>query len=264
MLTALDLFCCGGGSTTGLQRAGFRVVGADHKRQKEYPGDDFLERDLSTAEAIRAVIDEVRPDFISSSPPCQVFSVATPTRSRGNHANLIPACREAITGSGIPGWIENVSGAPLHHAIRLCGVMFPDTQALRRHRYFELLGWFAMEPEHVGCTFRSVVPVAGHGPQDAAQSTRYAAARREVVTVAGDGSGNRGRGPRRRSVTIAGNGGHGPGQTPGQNNAGPEAIRWREAMGWLDGPRSRYCLAQAVPPAYAEWLGRAFLATRSA
>lgn len=245
---ALDLYSCGGGSTTGLQRAGFRVVGADHKRQKEYRGDDFLERDLSTAEAIRAVIDEVRPDFISSSPPCQAFSAATPTRSRGNHANLIPACREAITASGIPGWIENVSGAPLHHAIRLCGVMFPDTQALRRHRYFELLGWFAMEPEHVGCAFRP------------------------VITVAGDGSGNRGRGPRernasekgvrRRAMTIAGNGGHGPGQTHGQNNAGKDAIRWRTAMGWVDGPRSRYCLRQAVPPAYAEWLARRFLETR--
>ena len=101
-------------------------------------------------------------------------------------------------------------------------------------------------------------------------------------TVAGDGSGNRGRGPRerrvvysvkdgtpgtnsrkamerRRAITIAGNAGHGPGQIPGQNNAGKDAIRWREAMGWLDGPKHRYSLAQAVPPAYAEWLGNRFL-----
>lgn len=251
-MLALDLFCCGGGSTTGLQRAGFRVVGADHVRQKEYRGDDFLERDLSTADAIRAVIDEVRPDFISSSPPCQAFSAATPTRSRGNHANLIPACREAITGSGIPGWIENVSGAPLHHAIRLCGSMFEDTKALRRHRYFELVGWFAFEPSHEACTF-------------------------DATTIQGHGAGGEAyKRMRSRRIVVLNNGGNVPPALAGtrsdprakayleKNSPGPESIRWRTAMGWLDGPRSRYCLAQAVPPAYAEWLGRAFLATRSA
>ncbi len=47
--------------------------------------------------------------------------------------------------------------------------------------------------------------------------------------------------------------------TSGQNRPGPECVRWREALGWLDGPKDRYSLAQAVPPAYAAWLGYAFL-----
>lgn len=318
-MLALDLFCCGGGSSRGLANAGFRVVGVDRKPQKEY-AHDFLERDLSTEAAIRAVIDEVRPDFISSSPPCQAFSAATPTRSRGNHADLIPATRAAILGAGIPGWIENVSGAPLHHPIRLCGTMFHATWRLKRHRWFDLLGWSILEPEHRWCVYgpredvtwtdplgvtattagseSRRVAVAGHGPPDAAASARYRTRDLVSVSVSVAGDGNRGKGPRekrdvicpnpgahsergnhrggqwhakgkalheerRRSMTIAGNAGHGPGQTPGQNNAGKDAINWRTAMGWLDGPRSRYCLAQAVPPAYAEFLARRFLETRS-
>jgi len=250
-MLALDLFCCGGGSTTGLQRAGFRVVGADHVRQKEYRGDDFLERDLSTAEAIRAVIDEVRPDFISSSPPCQAFSVVTPAANRHQHADLLPSTRAALVASGLPAWIENVSGAPLHHALRLCGSMFPGTQAIQRHRYFELIGWFTLEPAHDACTFlpdgrpRETTQVFGHG----APGRMY----RKRVTVAGRGA-NGGNplkcSPEKYAETLA------------RNNAGPECINWRTAMGWLDGPRSRYCLAQAVPPAYAEWLARRFLETR--
>lgn len=267
---ALDLFCCSGGSTTGLERAGFDVIGVDWKPSPHWTGTGELhEADLSTADAIESVIRAFAPDFVSASPPCQAFSMATPTRNRGDHPNLIPAAREGIARSGVPGWIENVHGAPLHHAIRLCGAMFPETQRLRRHRFFELIGWWTFEPTHANCTFepvqltghgapgriykaererRATVAVAGHGPPDAVQSNLY----RE----------------RRHAITMAGNGGHGPGQSPGQspgqNNTGPECIRWREALGWLDGPKDRYSLAQAVPPAYAEFLGRRFLERRLA
>lgn len=291
---ALDLFCCAGGSATGLERAGFDVIGIDWKPSHHWTGSGELHAaDLSTADAVEAVIRAFAPDFVSASPPCQRYSSATPTRTRNDHADLIPAAREGILRSGVPGWIENVQGAPLHHAIRLCGSMFPETQRLRRHRWFELIGWFALEPEHTHCTFEPV-SVAGHGPPDNAQSREYRR-RRDVVTAAGAGGGNRGRGPRKRrevictvpgatSVRGSGNGqdkekrvewrrkqvmtlavhaGHGPGQTFGQNRTGPECIRWREAMGWIDGPRDQYSLAQAIPPAYAEWLGRAFLRPRA-
>ena len=76
---------------------------------------------------------------------------------------------------------------------------------------------------------------------------------------------------KRRALQISGHGAGGEmyatmranGEDLGQNRPGPEAIQWRTAMGWIDGPKSRYCLAQAVPPAYAEWVARAFLAARS-
>ena len=288
---ALDLMCCGGGSSEGLRRAGFRVIGVDHKRQKEYPH-DFLLRDLSTADAIRAVIDEVRPDFVSSSPPCQQFSSATPTHAKKNHPNLLPACREAITSSGIPGWIENVAGAPLHHPIMLCGSMFAETKRLRRHRFFDLLGWFTLEPAHEHCTF---APEGVYGDGRPTSTVKRAIARRaiesvhngspgtntrkrirrETTTVQGHGAGGEAYKRMRSRVVVSINDGntvppafqHDRGNPIAvafleKNSAGPECIRWREAMGWLDGPKNRYCLAQAVPPAYAEWLGRAFLASR--
>lgn len=289
---ALDLFCCAGGSTTGLERAGFDVIGVDLMRSQLpknsplYSIDDGTRfwtgsgechaADLSTADAIESVIRAFAPDFVSASPPCQAFSMATPTRSRGNHANLIPATREGITRSGVPGWIENVHGAPLHHAIRLCGSMFAETQRLRRHRFFELIGWWTFEPTHVNCTFEPV-SVAGHGPPDNAQSAKYrerravesvhegsnaraARVRRAALQLTSHGApGRLYRAKRENVVTMAGNGGHGP----GQNNTGPECIRWREALGWIDGPKDRYSLAQAIPPAYACWLGMRFLETRN-
>ena len=39
---ALDLFCCAGGATKGLQRAGFHVTGIDKEKQPRYCGDAFL------------------------------------------------------------------------------------------------------------------------------------------------------------------------------------------------------------------------------
>lgn len=265
---ALDLFCCAGGATTGLERAGFDVIGVDWKPSHHWTGaGEVHEADLSTADAVEAIIRAFKPNFVASSPPCQAFSMATPTRSRGNHADLIPAAREGITRTGVPGWIENVHGAPLHHAIRLCGSMFPATQRLRRHRFFELIGWFTFEPSHDDCLYERdsgvwrEVESLHNG--STGNNTRKGRIRRAALQLTGHGApGRLYRAKRENVVTMAGNGGHGPGQEPGQNNTGPDCINWREAMGWIDGPRDRYSLAQAIPPAYAEWLGHAFLARR--
>lgn len=315
---ALDLFCCSGGSTTGLERAGFDVIGVDHKPSQHWTGSGELHQaDLSTADAVANVIRAFRPDFVSSSPPCQFASTATPSAARAKHPNLIPSTREGILRSGVPGWIENVEAARPHFRgwwVLLCGSMFPETYHLQRHRLFETIGWKLPQPHHnkllckrgsdghAPCALcedlapsvrRMAVAVAGNGPPDAAQTARYKRERRDIVTVvgegncapgfggnkekraawrrgrngvrevisvAGDGSGNGGRGPRRKTLTLAGNQGEGPGQLCGQNRAGVECIRWRTALGWLDGPRDRYSLRECVPPVYAEALGQAFLA----
>lgn len=247
---ALDLFCCAGGIAVGLERAGFDVVGIDWKPSQHWCGaGEVHEADLSTAEAVEAVIRAFEPDFVNASPPCQANSVATGTRARAAHPRLIGSTREGMLRAGVPGMIENVPptrAARWPEIVRpdvlLCGAMFEDTRRLRRHRHFELLGWFTFAPPHLNCAVRDVVTVCGdNGP-----------------------TGGKDRAHRRRVMTLAGHAGHGPGQHFGQNRAGVEAIRWREAMGWLDGPKDRYSLAQAIPPAYGEWLGRQFLARSAA
>lgn len=313
---ALDLFCCAGGIATGLERAGFDVIGIDWKPSKHWCGSgDVHQADLSTAWAVEDVIRVFEPDFVSASPPCQRNSVATSSARRMDHPDLIDSTRQGMLRAGVPGMIENVPPIPaakwpsiVRPDVVLCGSMFEATQRLRRHRHFELLGWYVFTPPHVNCTFEPV-SVAGHGPPDAAQSARYKARRlvesihdgsectnsrkvrerREVICTVDGANSVRGahRGGqwhskgkeiarvRRPLITVAGDsplgttsGGaaaararHEAGEFDayGQNRPGPECIRWREAMGWIDGPRDRYSLAQAIPPAYGEWLGRQFL-----
>ena len=329
---ALDLFCCSGGVTVGLERAGFDVIGVDLCRSqlpKDHPlynredgtqhwcgSGEVHMADLSTADAVEGVIRAFAPDFVTSSPPCQRFSTATPTKNRMDHPDLIASTREGIKRTGVPGWIENVAtdAVPLTGFwVMLCGIHV-GLWNLKRHRRFELIGWRTrqlhhdnglcmyglgddgvprnvvslhngsmgsnqrkarettgvygvvdapdserarrnIESVHEGSNARAArqrrvavaVAVAGHGAPDAEQSARYK--RRAICTVTGENGVN---GPKDENGV----------RQWGQNRPGPECIRWREAMGWLDGPRDRYSLAQAIPPAYAEWLGRRFLEAR--
>jgi DNA (cytosine-5)-methyltransferase 1 len=70
---ALDLFCCAGGAAKGIQRAGFHVTGVDIEPQPRYCGNVFVQ-----ADALKFPIDWTRRpgdfDFIWASPPCQRFS----------------------------------------------------------------------------------------------------------------------------------------------------------------------------------------------
>lgn len=144
MLKALDLFCCAGGSSDGLVRAGFKVTGIDIEAQEEYPY-DFIQKD-----ATKLSIKFLRQfDFIWASPPCQQFTRAKHLRNAQGYKtkalNLIPITRKLLQKAGVPFVIENVKGAPLREDVLLCGSSFG--LKVRRHRVFEC----SFEVEQLPC-----------------------------------------------------------------------------------------------------------------
>jgi DNA (cytosine-5)-methyltransferase 1 len=136
-LTALDLFCGGGGSGLGLMRAGFdRVIGvdvSDHERSYSSWGGEFHRMGWEEGLARFAI----EADLIWASPPCHRYSRMTKCIPglADTKPDLVGPVREALRGSGAPWIIENVDGAPLRHAIMLCCWSFG--YETYRHRYFE-------------------------------------------------------------------------------------------------------------------------------
>lgn len=132
----LDLFCCAGGAAMGYARAGFRIVGVDHKPQPNYP---FV---LIEADALEYVAREGHLyDIIHASPPCQhdlrgLHAVNRKLGRNYDHLSLTDATREALRASGKPYVIEQPEqGAQLENPVRLCGSSFG--LPIRRHRQFE-------------------------------------------------------------------------------------------------------------------------------
>jgi DNA (cytosine-5)-methyltransferase 1 len=135
-LRALDLFCCAGGASMGLHRAGFDVVGVDIRPQPRYPFE------FHQADALEYPLDGF--DFIWASPPCQAHTLAQRIQ-KNNHPDLIAPIRDRLIANGAPNTIENVPGAPLIDPVELCGAMF----GLRtyRHRLFEC-SFHLLAPPH--------------------------------------------------------------------------------------------------------------------
>jgi DNA (cytosine-5)-methyltransferase 1 len=237
---AWDLFCCAGGATEGLSRAGFAVYGFDLVERptwaRRFGADRFsridalalLDRAIAARRTGAALCCEGRegrgiplPDFVWASPPCQRHSSAT--RQSGNpdrHPDLIAPTRERLRELGAPYVIENVLGAPLIDPIMLCGAMFD--LGVVRHRLFEF-SWQVVQPAHP---------------------------KHKGSLVTGE------------YVTVAGNGGV-PAWTlkererrglPRHREGEYSLENWSRAMGidWM--PRDE--LVEAIPPAFAEWIGR--------
>jgi len=139
----LDLFCGGGGCSTGYVQAGFEVVGVDLRSQPNYPykmyRGDALEFLCKHGEEF---------DAIHASPPCQAHTTLASIAEVASgkiHADLIPATRELLEDCNKPYVIENVPGSPLLDPVILCGQMFG--LELYRHRLFEST-FFIREPPH--------------------------------------------------------------------------------------------------------------------
>jgi DNA (cytosine-5)-methyltransferase 1 len=164
-------------------------------------------------------------DAIHASPVCKRWSQVTRTSvDPESHPDTLTPIRERFLTEAIVPWvIENVPCAPLIDPIMLCGSMFDlDVQ---RHRLFET-NWGLVD-HHWPCRHGIWAP-------------RYAPNRSD-----------RKRNPNAlaRVTSVAGGGGGGHGQRMDD---------WKRAMGidWM--PRDR--LAQAIPPAYTEFIGGQLLA----
>lgn len=226
---ALDLFCKAGGASMGLYRAGFDVIGVDIEKQPRYPF-RFVQ-----ADALRPPFDLAQFDFIWASPVCHRYTRIWrgQEHKREQYPDFIPATRAMLLANGGPFCMENVEGAPLRPDVVLSGAQF-DLDIVR-NRVFEIEG-FAVP--------FSLVPQQARKVSDGG-----------LACVAGNGANNawnvrKQRGPYTKWGDL-------PEILKARLRARNCAAGWREAMqiSWM----TRDELAQAVPPAYSEFIGRAAL-----
>lgn len=228
----LDLFCGAGGAAMGYHRAGFDPVGVDHIGQPRYPFAFVREDAIGAMNRLllggpgATLIDRdgrhwAMEDFraIHASPPCQRYTsmqFLNPGR-RQTHPDLVGPCRELLEATGLPWVMENVPGAPMPGAALVCGSAFG--MDVRRHRLF--LGSFLI----LGTVCRHAAQ-KGQFPRGTGKALHY------------------GRKPYSNVVSVWGGSGGGK---------GPKSL-WQRAMGidWM----TRHELAQAIPPAYTEYVGR--------
>lgn len=232
----LDLYCGVGGASVGYNRAGFEVVGVDIDNKPCYPfpmhqGNviDVLNVLIMGGKVMFGPYHYSLEDFdaIHASPPCQSSSALTKGTNAGkfDYPDLIPQTRNLLNETGLPYIIENVQGAEVRRDLTLCGDMF-DLRVIR-HRYFE-------------CSFPVIQPTHETDP------------RKHKGRVAGMRHGEWFEGP---YFAVHGDGG------------GKGTIeQWRDAMDihWINKDltikEQRRMIAQAIPPAYAEYVGAQLLA----
>lgn len=224
----LDLYCGGGGAAMGYLRAGFtEIVGVDHLPQKNYPFQ------LVHASALEYLAEHGHEfDAIHASPPCQGFTSMNKMWNARQHIDLLTPTRMMLEDIGKPFVIENVPGAPMSNYIELCGTMFnlgSGNAELRRHR------WFEIKPP----TLWLRTPCA-----------HYQRSRTNTVLSHGGNGGSR----KPQTVDVYG---HGGGHSRWDNTQGYSFAERQAAMGidWMTNDE----LAQAIPPAYTEFIGAALL-----
>jgi DNA (cytosine-5)-methyltransferase 1 len=220
----LDLFCGAGGAGMGYHRAGFDVVGVDIAPQRHYPF-EFVQGDA---------LDYVAScghmfDAIHASPRCQIHSQITPDKSK--HVDMIPATREALERLRKPYVIENVYGAlkSMRSPIMLCGSQFG--LKVYRHRLFESNVMLFM-PNHV--PHHDNTPRAGHGISDKGFISVTSGGKTVDIGKAAKWLNEKG------YMTVVGHFG------------GADYARFAMGIEWMNARE----LAQAIPPAYTEYIGR--------
>lgn len=218
----LDLFCCAGGAARGYQRAGFRVMGVDIEPRPNYCGDAFLQADALEMLGMVSATDWA---MIHASPPCQdgsTLTIANRAHGRGReHVQLLPRTRALLDGIGLPYVIEQP-------ASRRGGLMRTDLRLC--------MDMFPIEPprvfRHRDFELSSMsVPQPRHDKHRGRVRGWRHGVRHDGDYVAAYGSGG-------GKATVA---------------------EMQHALG-IDWTDVREELTEAIPPAYTEHIGRAFLA----
>lgn len=155
-------------------------------------------------------------DFCHASPPCQSWSRANNVHQK-DYPELIEPTRALLMETGKPYVIENVPGAPLDNPVMLCGTMFG--LKVYRHRLFETSPMILLSPPHEPHNDRSKWR-SGHGPTE-----------KGFVSVFGHGGG---RGWQEFGTGYA------------------DYARFAMDIPWM----TKAELAEAIPPAYTEWIGQ--------
>ncbi|KKL95835.1 hypothetical protein LCGC14_1850630 [marine sediment metagenome] len=206
----------------GYSRAGFAVVGVDNRPQKNYPF-EFIQ-----ADALEYVAEHGHEyDAIHASPPCQYYSRLRhlPWLRDKVYWRSIPPTRTALQATEVAYVIENVEDAywDMITPWIICGQSLG--LKLYRHRCFETWPGVFFQPGHVKHT-RVITPGSAslgkrhHGEQGFKEINRD--------SIAGK-SGRKGDVERRKLVT---------------------------GIDWMTGDE----LAQAIPPAYTEYIGKQLMA----
>jgi hypothetical protein len=234
----LDICCRKGGATVGYQRAGLYVIGVDIEPQPGYPGDEFIQADglcfLGETKFGPHISDlGERPALIHQSWPCQDGNTATASnRARGivdAHEQFIPRARELSDRLGIPYVIEQPTSSRkglIRRDLTLCMDMFKGELPppwVQKHRSFEFGHW--------------PVPMHEMAPMAHPKHTGYVRGWRHGVV--------------REGPYVAGYG-------AGGGKATAEELRHAMGIDWMT---DRFDLCEAIPPAYSEYIGRAFLAS---
>lgn len=216
----LDAFCCAGGATRGYQRAGFEVTGVDIRAWSGYCGDRFVQGD-----AVAYIAEHGHEyDVIHASPPCQDRIAIT----AGNRAR--------------PGWTDSHVNLvpPVRAALALvrerrdvptvieCGV----GKHLRRD--LRLCG----EMFGLGVTRHRYFEIDGAELIEPEHVTHRGRTRGWRHGVYYDGP----------YLAVYGDGG-------GKGSV----AEWQAAMG-IDWTSERKAIAEAIPPAYTECIGRQLFA----
>ncbi len=217
----LDLYCGAGGAAMGYHQAGFdEIIGIDNQPQPDYPF-EFIRADAMAADLL---VDLCSFDLIHASPPCQAHTALTKgTNSGRQYPDLISATRNKIQ----PACYGDASTRSCTPTVieNVAGAPIRHDLALCG----EMFGLDVIRHRHFevsGWTVNQPEHINHRGRVRGWRHGTYHDGPYLAVYGAGGGKG-----------TVQ---------------------EWQQAMG-IDWTDNRKSIAEAIPPAYTEYIGTQFL-----